>query len=400
MGQYLARWVENLPDYVPQLLKHSSKSDNLKIVLFVDNVDQLSPEYQGHIFLLAQRATRLLDSITLISLREESYYTASIQKKCGAFTSHKFHIASPRFRTMIRNRIGCALDVLAERRSPGFVQHNLFSGETRTSLSDFLRIVGDSIFGENRKIIRFIEALCYGNMRFALQMFTQFLISGVTDVDKMLAIYRRDEKYYVAFHEFCKSIMLLDRKYYKEEPSPIVNMFNVGSQKNASHFTAWRLICYLQGRRGESNTEGQGYVALAEVISSFESLFNNRGDVVATLNRLVRKQLVEANTRSLETVSGASHVRVTSAGIYYVRTLAKTFAYLDLVLQDTPLNDENVERVLRESVFLVDNLVDREEEKLERVRARFRRVEAFLAYLRTEEDADEAGQPEGEVQRE
>ena len=284
LGKYLAKWVEHHSDYVPGLLEHTCKTDARKLVLFIDNVDQLSPEYQGHIFLLAQRVTRLLDSITLISLREESYYTASIQKTFGAFTSHKFHIASPRFRTMIRNRIGYALDVLAERRSQGFVQDNLFSGETRSSLSDFLRIIGDSIFGENRKIVRFIEALCYGNMRFALQMFTQFLISGVTDVDKMLAIYRRDENYYVAFHEFCKSIMLGDRKYYKEEPSPIVNMFSVGSQKNASHFTAWRLISYLQGRRGESNTEGQGYVALGEVISSFESLFNNRGDVVATLN--------------------------------------------------------------------------------------------------------------------
>lgn len=388
LGKYVARWTENLSDYVPRLLRHSCRKDKLKPVLFVDNVDQLSPEYQGHIFLLAQRTTRLLDSITLISLREESYYNASIQKKFNAFTSHKFHIASPRFRAMIRSRIGYALDVLAERSAPGFVQHNLYSGETRSSLSDFLRIVGDSIFGESPKIVRFIEALCYGNMRLALQMFAQFLTSGVTDVDKMLAIYRRDGNYYVAFHEFCKSIMLGERKYYKEQPSPILNIFNVGSQKNASHFTGWRLILYLEGRRGESSSEGVGYVPLSEVIGAFEQVFNNRGDVVVTLDRLVRKQLVEVNTRSLETAAGASHVRVTSAGIYYSRFLAKSFAYLDLVLQDTPLNDEGVEKSLRDSVFLVDNLVDRDEQKLERVRTRFRRVETFLAYLKKEEDAE------------
>src|SRR5262249_41494518 len=150
---------------------------------------------------------------------------------------------------------------------------------------------------------RFIEAICYGNMRFALQMFSQFLVSGATDVDKMLAIYKRDGNYYVAFHEFVKSIMLGDRKYYKEEQSPIMNLFNVGAEKNASHFTAWRLIRYLQGRRGESSPEGQGYVPLSEIISAFENVFNNRGDVVATLNRLVRRQLVEANTRSAENIT-------------------------------------------------------------------------------------------------
>jgi len=38
----------------------------------------------------------------------------------------------------------------------------------------------------------------------ALQMFTTFLASGTTDVDKMLRIYRRDGGYLVAFHEFVK----------------------------------------------------------------------------------------------------------------------------------------------------------------------------------------------------
>ena len=54
---------------------------------------------------------------------------------------------------------------------------------------------------------------------------------------------------------------------------------------------------------------------------------------------------------------------MTSAGIYYVATLTKAFAYLDLVLQDTPLNDPSVEAYLRQSVFDVDNLSDRDDVK-------------------------------------
>lgn len=106
------------------------------------------------------------------------------------------------------------------------------------------------------------------------------------------------------------------------------------------------------------------------------------------MNRLVNRQLVEVNTRSTDSILGASHVRATSAGWYYSRQLAQTFAYLDLVLQDTPLNQRKVEEELRRMVKEVDNLADKEENKLERIEIRFKRVEAFLNYLQEEEQAE------------
>jgi hypothetical protein len=384
VAPFLVRWQDDLSNYVPKLLKLACIADKLKPVLFIDNVDQLSPDDQAHIFLLAQRVTRILESITLVSLREESYYTASIQKKFTAFTSHKFHIASPRFRVLITSRIEYAVNLLGGRRST----HDDDVVGDYEAIRDFLLIVRDSVFGNNRQIVKFIEATCYGNMRVALQFFTTFLTSGVTDVDKMLRIYRRDGFYNVAFHEFIKSIMLGDRRYYKEEHSPVMNLYNAGAEKNSSHFTHWRIIKMLYSRRGASSSEGNGYVPLSELISIFENVFNNRGDVIAALNRLVKRQLIEANTRSTESVAGASHVRATSAGWYYVYFLAKKFAYLDLVLQDTPLSSEETEAFLRQSVFEVDNLQDREEEKMQRLAVRFARVEKFLDYLKKEEDFD------------
>ena len=81
-------------------------------------------------------------------------------------------------------------------------------------------------------------------------------------------------------------------------------------------------------------------------------------------------------------------MRVTSAGWYYLRYLTKAFAYLDLVLQDTPVDDYPVHEELRQSVRDVDNMRDREELKLARVRTRFARVEVFLEYLNDEEEKE------------
>jgi hypothetical protein len=269
---------------------------------------QLSPAYQAQVFVLAERITRIVGSITVLALREESYYTASIQKTLTAYTSRKFHIASPRFRWLIDNRIQFALQMLETSKGP--VDYVFRGGISidRKAVADFLRIIETSIFEQNRNIARFIEALCFGNMRQALDMFTMFMISGATDVDKMLNIYRRDGAYFVAFHEFVKSIMLGERRYYKDQASVIMNVFDCGSERNSSHFTCLRLIRALSLRRGEWNREGQGFVEIAQLLSTSEDVFDNREDVIRSLNRLVAKQLVEANTKSTESINGASHI--------------------------------------------------------------------------------------------
>jgi hypothetical protein len=389
ISPYLEKWQEDTADYTPRLLRVAQNDRGRRAVLFVDNVDQLAPAYQAQVFLLAERITRTVGSVTVLSLREESYYTASIQKTLTAYSNRKFHIASPRFRRMIDNRIKFALKIL--ERSEGPIDYVLPSGFAidRQAIADFLRIIETSIFEQNHNIARFIEALCFGNMRQALDMFSMFMTSGATDVDKMLGIYRKSGVYHVAFHEFVKSIMLGERRYYKDQASNILNIFDCGSERNASHFTCLRILRALLLRRGEWSQEGQGFVEITQLLSLSEDVFDNREDVLRSLNRLVARQLIEANTKSTESIGGASHVRVTSAGWYFSTFLVRSFAFLDLVMQDTPLNDPLVESKLRSYVQQVDNLSDREDQKLERMQVRFNRVRTFLDYLDGEESREQ-----------
>ncbi len=389
---YLQKWQQNLSEYVPRLLTLVASRYGRSVVVFIDNVDQLSPAYQAQVFLLAQRVTRSLGSITVVSLREESYYSATVQRTFTAYSNRKFHIASPRFRTLIASRIRYATGWLesegAQTSLVGFAPGSRIAID-KAAIGEFLRIVEFSIFEQNHNIARLIEALCFGNMRLALEMFATFLGSGATDVDKMLRIYRREGAYFVAFHEFLKSIMLGDRRYYKEAQSPIMNVFDCGPEKNSSHFTTLRVLKYLRTLRGQATPEGQGYCDLAGVVGAMEDVFDNREDVIRCLNRLVVRQLVETDTRSTESIRNAAAVRVTSAGLYYLTYLARSFAYLDLVLQDTPLNAPEVEQELRRSVHEVDNLGGRDEDKLRSLEVRFSRVGTFLDYLGKDEEEEQ-----------
>ena len=139
----------------------------------------------------------------------------------------------------------------------------------RSEISKFLDIVQYSIFSQNKNIVRFIEALAFGNMREALEMFISFLYSGVTNVDKMLKIYDREGQYFVPFHEFAKSIILGDRKYYKDSESKILNLFECGQERNSSHFTSLRMLAILLQHANESSPEGRGFVSLETVYGAF-----------------------------------------------------------------------------------------------------------------------------------
>lgn len=381
---YIEDWRKDIITYVQKLLQIAKPKKELKVVLFMDNVDQLDADYQSHIFLLAQHITRKVKSITIIAMREESFYTTKIQRTFKAYTNKKFHIASPRFKHLIAHRIDYTLEILNKPDEEIIPLEEM----DISSIKDFLSIVKTSIFEHNKEIVRFVESLCFGNMRQALEWFTLFLTSGCTDVDKMLRIYRRDGNYNVAFHEFVKSIMLGDKKYYREEKSNILNIFDCGNYKNSSHFTALRVLRFLIANRAQHTAEGKGFYEIGSLLSIFEDIFDNKEDLINTLNKLVTRQLVEINTKSTESIKGASHVRVTSAGWYYIKYLINEFSYLDLVLQDTPFNEYTIMNEMEKSVQKVDNMIDKDEEKIERMTARFERVEYFLNYLKKEEESE------------
>jgi hypothetical protein len=387
LSPYLGLWQTDLSKYVPKLLSLAKPKKGLTVVLFFDNVDQLSPEFQKEIFLLAQRITERVKSITIIALREESYYSATVQKVFTAYINRRFHIASPPFRKMIDLRIRFVLKVMADNSDRVFQKYKDFTElQEKNKITDFLKIVGSSIFQNNANIAKLIESLCFGNMREALQMFSTFLVSGATDVDKMVKIYRRDGNYFIAYHEFIRSIMLGERYYYKESQSSIMNIYECGQHKNASHFTSLRILHILNLHRNQFSKIGEGYFEVSKLLLQFEEAFNNREDFLSQLGRLVERHLVETNTKISETITGSTHIRLTSAGWYYLKYLSQTFAYLDLIFQDTSIDASSpIVQQLVNSLNAVNNIGDPEEQKIPRMEERFNRVSIFLSYLDQQE---------------
>jgi hypothetical protein len=208
----------------------------------------------------------------------------------------------------------------------------------------------------------------------ALDLFNNFIVSGATNTPEILRIFRASGRYSVPFHQFAKSGILGDYRYYKQSRSLILNLFDVTDARNASHFTGLRLLKLTAGSFGVRKGP-EGFIDLQVVMNAMIDDFDNEEDTIATILRLIElgRQLLELDTRRCDSLEGASSIRVTSAGQYYLHFLANAFAYLDLVWHDTPVTSigmcESLARLMPET----------------NMRSRFDRVEMFLDYLIKEE---------------
>jgi hypothetical protein len=170
-----------------------------------------------------------------------------------------------------------------------------------------------------------------------------------------------------------KAVMLGDFQFYRDTRSAICNLFEVSSSRSASNLTSCRLLSYLHMRAGTAHSEGPGFVELDGCIGVFAELFGETDDVVFHCERLLKRKLIEVDTRSPDSLTGCRALRITRSGTYYLKTLCRRFQYLDLISLDTPIWSHSIRQELTGRADQSDLVV------------RIERAELLLGYLRAEE---------------
>jgi hypothetical protein len=341
-----------------------------RAVFVLDNSDQLGEDFQERVFLAAKSIQDDYQAICIVSLREEKFYAAYYRGVFNAFPTNKFYIGSPDLQEVLRKRIEYGMRLM--KANPGDFFSGDASGTRSLTLSDCLTLLSifvTSVTKRNRNIVRLLESVAAGNIRFGLDIFRDFVGSGNTDVSDILKKHLDNGPYSVPFHQFIKSVMLGNREFYRSGNSPIVNVFAVSAAPRASHFTALRILRYLQDRQGAPSIHGAGFVDTAEMRREYAASTDLLDDFDQTLGHLVQKNLVESEPPRTPDVAKSVASKIAAAGSYYLRFLAQSVQYLDLAAFDTPLIDSNLVNRYASTAFIKDMGV-----RLERVRE-------FLEYL-------------------
>jgi len=355
------------------------------ISILIDNVDQHNLSYQEKIFIFSSHLTNVLRTLTIVALREETFV---ISTKIGVFNAyyiHKFHISSPNFLSVILKRIEFTINMLSNE--PVYKKYFSYQmpQKAREDVLLYFNIIKKSLCDINdqrKKIVNFIDNVSLGNMREALCMFNNFLQSGNTNIKEIFATYAASGSYQLAYHQFIKAIMLGEHKFYSQDHSPIMNIYDFNPALSDSYSNNLRILLYLQVNANKISDLGRGYVAIDDIVLRAEDASIRKDVIEDCLLRLAKYKLVELDSQSMSDLKAASYAKITTAGRYYLEQLIYTFVYLDIVYQDTYICDPSVFKELRRTMNLRD------------VHERLKRARAFLEYLKNFEEQEYKDYPE------
>lgn len=174
-------------------------------------------------------------------------------------------------------------------------------------------------------------------------------------------------RYIIPLSDLVKSVLLGDGEYYDPSRSPIGNLFDISSASRSEHFILPILIEHLQSQGSTSSSDG--YVSGEDVYGFAQGLGFAIDAIAGALTRGLQARFIGRAGFDRRRGDDARAYRVTPCGLYATRRLAHSFAYIDAMIDDTPIGDATLFSTLHPMSH------DRD------LPARLRRAERFAEYL-------------------
>ena len=378
---FLEQSLSDANMHLISIAKYLKEQCDKRLCFVLDNADQLSDELQRDVFILSQSFKQSMPCVVFISLREGYFFEWKDRAPFNAYRSTVYHITAPPYREVLKRRIDYVL------KYHSFVDTDIELGNKKVefkkgSLKILFENLYKALFDEaSPDIIRFLERMSFPNIRYGLELFQTFLLSGHTHMSDYMAL---DYKHGIPHWEFIKSIAL-DSNYYYSDGSKLFNLFKP-CVSNVNHFTKIRLLHFLRNKYIKSGNE-KSYISIDHVCQSFGMATYSEETIIDELNILYQANLISTSNYSSDreerpVLERSSRIRINSAGEYYINDLVNRFAYLDLVVQNTPIFDKGHFEDIRKAFPECDVHGNRN------LSRRLDSVELFLDYLKSQEIMD------------
>lgn len=355
---FLGELLKNEEEHVRHSLEHIFRGQKRQIVIFLDNVDQRPPVFQEEVFLIATSMAATWPITAFVSLRPETFALSRARGALAAYQPRVFTIEPPRIDLVIKKRLEFAhAQLVRSGKLPGLDGITLAS----KNLENYLRMLIRA-FDRQPEIIEFIDNMCAGNVREALNYVGSFVGSGHVDSAKILASIESRGSYLLPLHEFIRAVIYKDGEHYNPTDSPVPNLYDIGTSMSKEHFAMLLILEYVE-RAGQVGG-GHGFVERHLVLEFMQSAGFTVEQVLPHIRRAFDKGLLSSPEGLKD--EGANRLRITTAGAYSRKKLCGLFSYLDAVVVDTPIVDSAARALINDARAIDDRL---------------RRAEQFINYL-------------------
>jgi len=352
--------------YLGKVIHHLKKGRNCSIALFFDNLDRRQTDLQESAFLKASAIARDWVSLVFICLRPSTYYNSQRDGVLDTIAPITFTVGHPDLSLVLKKRFA-----YAKRISEGeTLDENLFRSVPSKDISLYLpkvaKIFGSCEFAawKRRGIIPLLEDVSNGNIRKLLDLAKRILSSGHLDTKKILNKIETTGNYFIPDFEGVKVLLYGDYMNYDSSKSPFINLFDIQNNEATEHFIRIGILHYLAKIPIESSS--QGYTNISDVYNYLSTLGYSYNVAESEVNYLVQQNCMRKQIEISSESDQDNKVRITSLGRYHLFSLVMVFQYIDAIIDDTPiLNDDLRENISQET----------------EISKRLDRTSAFVKYL-------------------
>lgn len=376
LNNLISDW-KNDQRYVASRLVGWHRKHHRGVIVAVDNTDQLENELQDYAFSLAAEVSQDLGCVVLISMREERFYASKIRGMLDAYQNSAFHISSPTPDEVFSLRIAYVQELI----KTGAVETE---EDSRGDIQRFFRVFSDDFYrNPPSPLNQFISASAHGNIRLALDLFADLVLSGYTNATEMA---QSRSGWNLLIHQVIKPLMTPTRLFYDEKASKIPNLFQIRSSEGGSNFTGLRILKRLSIAQDPLSPS---FVAMSELRGFFVETFGSDLDFREWVDRLLASNLVESSTRHDIYSENIDSLRITSFGQFSLAELYKAFTYVDLVCTDCGMRSESHCNGLV-NLANVEVQLFNERKRFDRIKRRLEKMDLFVSYLAQEEEREVA----------
>ncbi|MGD0442788.1 MAG: hypothetical protein ABSA39_02520 [Edaphobacter sp.] len=357
--QYLETKLADRSAHLRASLQQIVKSRRRQIVLFLDNIDQRTEDFQEQVYVIGHALAETWPIVAFVCLRPDTFFKSRTKGSLSAYQPRAFTITPPRIDVVVVKRLQFALVKMNNGGRMDNFPANI--AVNSGSLSAFLKSLIRSL-QTNDRLVELIDNLSGRNVRSALDFVNTFIGSGHIDSKKIIEIQNEEKNgYTVSDFEFLRAIIYGDHEHYSPETSQICNLFDISLPDGREHFLLILLLSFIE----RSSDSGEGFATASSTFRYAQDLQFAPSQIHSSLERAVAKGLIETSPKFAPAQRWEAF-RISSVGAYSVKRLLQSFAYVDAMIVDTPIADGVIRGAIRDA---------------QTIRQRLDRFELLLSYL-------------------
>jgi energy-coupling factor transporter ATP-binding protein EcfA2 len=384
LADFLTERQSNHISHLENISKYFIGDKRKRLIVIIDNADQFKDDVQEQAFLFAHSLAKTSLCGTVISLREGYYYKWRFSPPFDAYESNVYHITAPKYSEVLQKRLDYTLENLnvddIEIEGQNAIGYKVKINNQ--AVIEFLASLKSSVFSsDNNNIIDFLNQTTYPNIREGLRIFKLFLTSGHTKVEDyiMRERFRIDDETHspIPFHEFIKSIGLINKHYYNSKNSAIHNILSI-NENSTDHFLNFYILRELV-KLYENEGNANRFISIDNIYDLFSSFGYSIKTLRSAILELINISLIDTDEVLTDIdkkdIPDELNITITLKGYYYIKELCTRFHYYDLIIQDTPIfNKDSFNEIY--SKFPLSN-----DEGKRSLNGRVECVKSFMKYI-------------------